>query len=101
MNQALGQIFHKIARQEHYEVVKALMVCKIKEGEYVFALVQKMQRHVERPEKLNMNFDKDLAIDMVLNSFPSYYNQFILTYHLNNTETPLMQLHNILQKTKS
>ena len=44
-----------------------------------------------------MNFDKDLAIDMVLKSFPSSYDLFILTYHLNNTKTILIELHYLLQ----
>lgn len=44
-----------------------------------------------------MNFDKELAIHMVLNTLPSCHDQFFLTYHLNNTKTKLMQLHNWLQ----
>ena len=52
-------------------------------------------------EKLNLSFDKNLAIDMVLNSLPPSYDQFILTYHLNNTETTLTQLHNLLQTAES
>lgn len=77
------------------------MVCKLKEEEYVCAHVQKMQRLIERLEKLDVNFDKDLAINMVLNSFPSCYYQLILTYHLNNTKTTFMQLHNQLQTAKA
>lgn len=50
MNQALGEIFHKKARQECYEVVKALMAYKLKEGEFLWSHVQKMKRHMERLE---------------------------------------------------
>lgn len=59
--------------------------------------MQKMQRHVERLENINVNFDKELVIDMVLNSLPSCHDQFILTYHLNNIESTLMYLHGLLQ----
>ena len=81
LNLALSQMFHKKERQEHYEVVKSIMACKLKEGEYVCAHVQKIKRHVERLEKLNVNCDKDLAIDMVLKYLPSSYDQFVLTHH--------------------
>ncbi|KAI3790891.1 hypothetical protein L2E82_04298 [Cichorium intybus] len=89
MNKDLMEKFHKRARQEKYEVVKALMTCKMKEGESVCAHVQKMQRYVQGLMKLNVHFDEELAIDIVLNSLPGCYDQFILTYHLNNSETTL------------
>ena len=52
-------------------------------------------------EKLSVNFDKDLSIDMVLNYLPSSYDQFIFTYHSNNTETMLIELHNLLQTAEA
>lgn len=33
INQALGEMFHKKAKKECYEVIKALLPCKLKEGE--------------------------------------------------------------------
>ncbi|KAI3739943.1 hypothetical protein L2E82_30357 [Cichorium intybus] len=53
MNKDLMEKFHKRARQEKYEVVKALIACKMKEGESVCGHVQRMQRYVERLVKLN------------------------------------------------
>lgn len=64
----LARMFHKKKRQENYEVIKSLMVYKLKEGECVCSHVQKMQRGVERLENLNVNFDKDLSINMDLKS---------------------------------
>ena len=32
MNQSIGETFHKKAKEEHYEVVKSLMICKLTEG---------------------------------------------------------------------
>src|SRR5918996_5038823 len=37
MNLRLAEMFHKKARQERFEVVKALMACKLKEGDSVCA----------------------------------------------------------------
>ncbi|KAI3790532.1 hypothetical protein L2E82_03639 [Cichorium intybus] len=52
---------------------------------------------VEKCEKLGMLVDEELATDMVLNSLPSSYDQFRLAYHLKNTQTSLIKLHNMLQ----
>ena len=48
-----------------------------------------------------MNFDKDLAINMVPNSQHISYDQFILTCHLNNTGTTLIEIHNIMQTVEA
>ena len=77
------------------------MACRIKKGESVCPYVQIMQRYVEQLQRLNVSFDEELAIDMVLNSFPPSYDQSILTYQLNNTKTILTQLHNLLQIVES
>ncbi|KAI3511597.1 hypothetical protein L1887_18752 [Cichorium endivia] len=37
----------------------------------------------------------------LLNSLPSCYDQFILAYHLNNSETTLAQLHNLIQTAEA
>ena len=44
----------------------------------------------------HVNFDKELAIDMVINTFPPCCNQSNLAYHLNITDTILALLHNLL-----
>lgn len=90
-------MFHKKARHEYQEFMKAMMECKLKEWESVCTGVQKIHRHVESLEKLNVNFDKELDIDMVLNFLPNSYVQFIMTYDLNNIETTLIKLHSHLQ----
>ena len=70
-------------------MVKSLIASKMKEGESVHCHIQRMKRYVDRLIKKYVNFDEELAIDILLNSFPSCYDQFILTYHLKNNETTL------------
>lgn len=65
------------------------------------AHVQKIQRHVEKVEKLNIKLNKELSIDLVLNSFPDIYDQLILIYHLNNTETVLIEIHSLFQTVEA
>ena len=101
MNKDLVEKFRKRASQERYEVVKSLMACKLKDGESVCNHVQKMQRYIERLAKLNVMIDDDFAIDIVLNSLPSSYDQFIMTYHLNNTKQTMAELHNHLQTAEA
>ena len=87
----LDKKFHKRVRQENYEVVNALMAYNLKDGESVCNHVQRMQIYVELLERLNVNFEMELVIEIVLNSFPSCYDQFILNYHLNNTNLSFEQ----------
>ena len=63
--------------------------------------MQRMQFYVECVVKLNVHFDEELAIEIVLKPLPSCYDQFIQTYHLNNSETTLAQLHNLLRTAES
>lgn len=97
MHKDLAEKFRKRACVEKCEVVRALMTCRLKDEESVCTHVQSMQGYVERLQKLNMQIDEELAIDMVLNSLSSCYDQFVLAYHLNNTQTSLAELHNMLQ----
>ena len=87
---------HKRARQYKNDMVKSLMVCKMKEGESSCSHMQRMQRYVEHLVRLNLHFNEELAINIVLNSLPSCYDKLILTYQLNNNETTLAQLHDLL-----
>ena len=68
MNNDLVEKYHKRARQEKYEVVKALMACNMQETEFVCNHVQRMQRYVECLVRHNMQFDEELVIDMVFNN---------------------------------
>ncbi|KAJ9554972.1 hypothetical protein OSB04_009586 [Centaurea solstitialis] len=100
INEKLREMFAKGQRQERLEVLKALKKCQHRDGESVCAHVQKMQRLIERLEKLDVKFDKNLAIDMVLDSLPDSYDPFIMQFHMNDGETNMMQLHNLLQRAE-
>ena len=60
-----------------------------------------MHRFVDRLLKLNVNFDEELAIDIILHSLPSCYDQFHMTYHMNKEEVKLRKLQGILKTTES
>lgn len=64
----LVKMFYKRAKQERYEVVKALTSCKIKEGGCMCAHVQQIKCYIESLENLDVVFDENLAVDLVLGS---------------------------------
>ena len=73
----------------------------MKDGEPITSHMQKMQRYVDRLMKLNVNFPKELAIDIILHSLPSCYDQFRMTYHMNKEEVTLSKLQGLLKTAES
>ncbi|KAI3690901.1 hypothetical protein L2E82_49113 [Cichorium intybus] len=97
MHKELAEKFRKQERIERCEVVKDFTNSKPKDGESICAHVQRMQGYVERLRKLAMPVPEELAVDIVLNSLPSSYDQFRLAYHLNNNQANLTELHRMLR----
>ncbi|KAI3778460.1 hypothetical protein L2E82_07787 [Cichorium intybus] len=97
MHKELAEKFRKQERIERRKVVKAFTNAKPKDGESICNHVQRMQGYMERLRKLEMPVHEDLAVDIVLNSLPSSYDQFTLAYHLNNSQATLAELHRMLR----
>ncbi|GJY00456.1 putative reverse transcriptase domain-containing protein [Tanacetum coccineum] len=73
------------------------MACKLKPGASICAFVLEMKGYFDRLESLNMAFDAELSINMILSGLPTDYNQFVLSYQMNGKETSIMELHSLLQ----
>ncbi|GKB64181.1 retrotransposon protein, putative, ty1-copia subclass [Tanacetum coccineum] len=56
-----------------------------------------MKGYFDRLEYLNMVFDVELSINIILSGLPADYNQFVLSYQMNGKETSIMELHSLLQ----
>ncbi|GKD66900.1 retrotransposon protein, putative, ty1-copia subclass, partial [Tanacetum coccineum] len=76
MNQQLKEMFQAKASKERFDVVKLLMACKPKLGASICAFVLEMKGYFDRLESLNMVFDAELSINIILSSLPAEYNQF-------------------------
>ena len=74
MHQDLVDRYHQSVSQERYEIITSMITAKMGNGESLIAHLQKMQRYVDRLLKLNVNFDEELAIDIILYSLPPCYN---------------------------
>nr|GEV23868.1 hypothetical protein [Tanacetum cinerariifolium] len=85
------------ASKERLHVVKSLMACKPKPRASICAFVLEMKGSFDRLESLNMVFDTELSINIILSDVSADYNQFVLSYQMNRKETLIMELHSLLQ----
>ncbi|GJY33855.1 retrotransposon protein, putative, ty1-copia subclass [Tanacetum coccineum] len=100
MNQQLKEMFQPKASKERLDVVKSLMDCKPKPEASNCAFVLEMKGYFDILESLNMVFDTELSINIILSGLPADYNQFVLSYQMNTKDTSIMELHSLLQTTK-
>ncbi|GJW55645.1 zinc knuckle CX2CX4HX4C containing protein [Tanacetum coccineum] len=100
MNQQLKEMFQPKASKERLDVVKSLMDCKPKPEASNCAFVLEIKGYFDILESLNMVFDTELSINIILSGLPADYNQFVLSYQMNTKDTSIMELHSLLQTTK-
>ncbi|KAK8999056.1 hypothetical protein V6N11_070234 [Hibiscus sabdariffa] len=67
------------------------------EGSPVGAHVIKMMGYIQKLEKLGFALNDELAIDVVLQSLPDSFSQFILNFNMNEIEKTLPQLLGMLR----
>ncbi|XP_078165506.1 uncharacterized protein LOC144560202 [Carex rostrata] len=79
------------------ETSKALYQCKLAEGSPVSPHVLKMMGYIENLNRLGYPLSKELATDIILQSLPSSYHQFILNFNMNGLEKSMTELHGILK----
>ncbi|KAK9125081.1 hypothetical protein Scep_013927 [Stephania cephalantha] len=82
----LKEMFQQQARQERFETVKNLHSCKMTEGASVSPHVLKMKGYVDQLDRLGFPISQELATDLILNSLPESYSQFVMNYNMNNME---------------
>ncbi|XP_071739851.1 uncharacterized protein [Rutidosis leptorrhynchoides] len=67
------------------------------EGTFVSSYVLKMKSYIDLIERLGSSIGPELAIDLILNSLPKSYDQFVLNYNMNNWEKSISKLHLMLK----
>ncbi|KAK9006689.1 hypothetical protein V6N11_019023 [Hibiscus sabdariffa] len=100
MIQNLKEIYEGQARQDRYETSKAFFQCKMSEGSPVGAHVIKKMGYIQTLEKLGFALNDELAIDVVLQSLPDSFNQFVLNFNMNEINKTLPQLLGMLRTAK-
>ena len=94
---SLKEMFQQQVRQERYETTKALHSCKMAEGASVSAHVLKMKGYIEHHDRLGFPLSQELAIDLILNSLPDSYGQFVMNYNMNEMDKSISELHTMLK----
>jgi hypothetical protein len=56
-----------------------------------------MMGYIETLDKLGCELKDDLAIDVILQSFPVSYEPFIMNFHMNGMEKTMAKLHGMLK----
>ena len=63
--------------------------------------VLKMINLIERLGQLGFAMDGELSQDLVLQSLPSSFSQFVVNFHMNKLDVSLPELHNMLKTAES
>ena len=93
----LKEMFQQQARQERYETTKALHSCKMAEDASVSAHVLKMKGYIEHLDRLGFPLSQELETDLILNSLPDSYGQFVMNYNMNEMDKSISELHTMLK----
>jgi hypothetical protein len=93
-------MFENQARVERYDILKALLACKLAEGSPISPHMIKMMGYMETMDKLGCELKDDLANDMILQSLPVTYEPFIMKFHMKGMEKTMAKLHGMLKTAK-
>ncbi|PKI73043.1 hypothetical protein CRG98_006538 [Punica granatum] len=93
----LRQLYQEQARHERFDISKTLFQARLTEGSPVGLHVLKMIGYVETLGRLGFPLGQELATDLVLQSLPSSYSQFVMSYNMNYYNKPLPELLNMLR----
>ena len=59
-----------------------------------------MKGYLEHLDKLGLNIEQELAIDIILQSLPEAYDGFIMNFNMHSMEKTILELHGMLKTTK-
>ncbi|VFQ80999.1 unnamed protein product [Cuscuta campestris] len=71
--------------------------CKLTVGNPVGPHVLKIIGYVQTLEKLSFELKTELATDLILQSLPELYKQFVVNYEMHELDKPLQELLKMLQ----
>ena len=94
---ALKNMFETEARTERYNVSRALLRCKMKDGEPLGPHMIKIVGYVQSLERLGFLMSEEFNIDVILNSLPSANGPFISNYHMHGMDKKLAELQGMLK----
>ena len=97
----LKELYGEHSRTARYEISKQLFRARMTEGTSVQDHVLKVIDLITRLGQLGFVMDGELNQDLILQSLPESFSQFVLNYHLNKLNTSLPELLNMLKIAES
>ncbi|KAG8490844.1 hypothetical protein CXB51_014047 [Gossypium anomalum] len=97
MIEHLKELYQGQARQEMFDISKALFQCKLAKGSLVGPHVLKMIGYIKSLSNLGFPLSQELATDVILQSLPDSYSQFVLNFNMNEIDKTLPQLLSMLR----
>ncbi|KAL8108572.1 hypothetical protein AgCh_024881 [Apium graveolens] len=82
----LQELYDVAGRTARYEISKELFGCRMSEGSSMNDQVLKMINLIERLGQLGFAMDGELSQDLVLQSLPSSFSQFVVNFHMNKLD---------------
>ncbi|XP_017613650.1 uncharacterized protein LOC108458763 [Gossypium arboreum] len=89
MIEHLKELYQGQARQERFDISKALFQCKLAKGSPVGPHVLKMIGYIESLSELGFPLSQELATNVILQSLPDSYSQFVLNFNMNEIDKTL------------
>ena len=77
------KMFEEQKRTQRYEISKSLFCARMTEGTPVQNHVLKMIEWIEKLTGLGMVLEDNLCVDIVLQSLPDSFSQFIMNFNMN------------------
>ena len=90
----LVELYGEHSRTARYEISKELFGAKMREGEKLGDHVLKMISRIERLEALDFTMNPHLQTDLILQSLPDSFFQFVMNFNCNEIECNLARLMN-------
>jgi len=88
----LKTLYEEQARHERFDVSKALFSTNLSEGSSVGPHVLKMIGYVESLARLGLPLERELVVDLILQSLPEIFGQFVQNFLMNEMDVTLPQL---------
>ncbi|KAL6580519.1 hypothetical protein OROMI_008543 [Orobanche minor] len=78
--------------------IRRLRACELEEGGSLCNHILEMMNYMNRLEYLDTNFDRNLAVPLLLRSLPDSYNDFLWKNHFENKSKTWIEIINELRR---
>ncbi|XP_042059469.1 uncharacterized protein LOC121803970 [Salvia splendens] len=97
----LESLYASQAQTMDYEILRDLFKCMLHDGSKVSEHVLKMIGLIERLASIGTVLPTNVSTNLILQSLPSSFENFIVNFNMNNTKVGLPELHNRLKTYES